>query len=191
MSILDYENQRLLDVVNEEDQIVDSVSRLEVHRAGLLHREVHVWMFGKDGNIIFQKRGLNRALAGLLDATVGGHVDSGEDYAQAALREAREETGIEILIEDLKHLKTIRYADISENPWGIKNNFFRAIYVYQNIVDYSKIRKELGVPGVGFQKISTESLDHLGDNEKSLFVPHVLKLEVPLVLKYLNKKENA
>ncbi|MBI2631002.1 NUDIX domain-containing protein [Candidatus Nomurabacteria bacterium] len=185
MSILDYESQRMLDVVDENDQVIDVVSRIKVHQAGLLHREVHVWMFENDGNLIFQKRGLNRALAGLLDATVGGHMDSGESYADAVLRETREETNLEIPIADLELLKIIRYSDVSENPWDVKNNFFRAIYIYKKTMDCDKIRKEPSVPGMGFQKISLESLDNIGDNEKPMFIPHVLKLEVPFVLTYL------
>ncbi len=185
MTILDIENQRMLDVVDENDEIIDAVSRLEVHRLGLLHREVHVWMFEKDGSIIFQKRGLNRALPGLLDATVGGHVNKGEAYAKAAQRETQEETGFEIPITDLEHLKTIRWLDMSENPWGMKNNFLRAIYIYKKTAHYDKIQNEPGVPGVGFQKISLESLYHLGENEKRLIIPHVLTLEIPLVLNYL------
>src|SRR4029078_10371505 len=96
MTDIDYENNRLLDIVNENDEIIDAKARKDVHRLGLLHREVHVWIFDEDKNIFFQKRGLHRTSPGLLDASVGGHVNVGEDYIEAAVRETLEEAGVSI-----------------------------------------------------------------------------------------------
>lgn len=186
-SILNYENQRLLDVVDENDNVVDSIARAQVHRLGALHREIHVWMLDENNNIIFQKRGLNRDSAGLLDATAGGHVDQGEDYMEAAIRETEEETGLKVNSSDLILIKKMRGSEISIDPWGTKNHFLRSVYVLKDRVDSADIRREAGIPGVSFQKISLKFLSNLSKNEESLFVPFVLKEEIPLLLKHLDK----
>lgn len=185
MSILDYENQRLLDVVDENDKVVDSVTRGNAHYTGQLHREVHVWMFDNSGNVIFQIRGLNREDAGLLDATVGEHVEKGENYIEAAIRGAKEETGLDISRSDLIFIKKIKRSIISKDPWGTKDNFFREIYLYKPAVDYKKIKKEPGMPGGGFRKISVEFLLNPDKDLIDAIKPFELKEELPLVFKHL------
>lgn len=185
MSILKYENQRLLEVVDENDKVVDLVSRAEVHLAGQLHREVHVWMIDQNNNIIFQIRGLNRDNAGLLDATVGGHVERGESYLDAAIRETKEETGFIVSPSDLVFLKKIRGSEISQDPWGLKNNFLREIYLYKPAIDYKKIKKEEGIPGGGFQKILAEFLIAPHNEFVEAIIPFVFKEELPILFKYI------
>lgn len=184
MANIDYENQRILDVVNEKDKVIGSIKRTDVHRLGLLHREVHVWMFDEDLNIIFQKRGLHRQTAGLLDATVGGHVDKGENYLAAAIRETKEETGISVSSSDLIFLKKLRGKP--DPSLGTQGNFIRYIYIYKKPVGYKKIKKEVGIPGGGFQKLSLNFLANSNKDDMRVFIPFVFTKEIPEVLKYIN-----
>src|SRR5258708_3806596 len=108
MTNINFENSRLLDVVSQNDKVIDLKTRTDVHRLGLRHREIHVWLFDGKHNMYFQKRGLHRPSAGLLDATIGGHVNKGEEYLNAAIRETKEETGISILASDLILLKKFK-----------------------------------------------------------------------------------
>jgi len=56
---------------------------------------VHVFAFNKRGDLLLQKRSpLKDLCPGLWDSSVSGHLDSGEDYATAAVRELEEEMGI-------------------------------------------------------------------------------------------------
>ena len=128
-----YENKRMLEVVNESDEVIDSKPRSEIHRLGLLHREIHVWMFDENHNIIFQKRGLHSQSAGLLDATVGGHANAGEDYIDTAVREVKEETGMTISPSDLALLTKFREKSslVKEDYLGTVNNFIRVVYIYK------------------------------------------------------------
>jgi isopentenyldiphosphate isomerase len=187
MTNLEHENNKSLDVVNENDEIIDSKSRTDVHNLGLLHREIHVWMFDQDKNVLFQKIGLHRPSAGLLDATVGGHVNMGESYLDAAVRETEEETGLSILPSDLVLLKKFRQTSdpSKENFLGTINNFIRAIYIYKNPVDDKFIRKETGIPGVGFQKLSYDFLQNPGKDYIKMFDRFILNDEIPDVLKYI------
>lgn len=87
----------IFDIVDEKDQPVGQASRQEVHgNPSLIHRVAHVLVFDDSGELFLQKRSLNKDVQpGKWDSSVGGHVDKGESYHDAALREMREELGID------------------------------------------------------------------------------------------------
>lgn len=85
----------LFDVVDELDRVVGVRPRHEVHRLGLRHRAVHVLIFNRRGEVFLQKRSmLKDSCPGLLSTSCAGHVDAGEDYDRAAVREMGEELGL-------------------------------------------------------------------------------------------------
>jgi isopentenyl-diphosphate delta-isomerase type 1 len=89
-------NERF-DVVNERDEVVGQATRREVHARGLLHRAVHVLVFDRAGRVFLQKRSMKKDMSpGLWDSSCSGHLDAGEDYDTAAVRELKEEIGITI-----------------------------------------------------------------------------------------------
>jgi 16S rRNA (adenine1518-N6/adenine1519-N6)-dimethyltransferase len=56
---------------------------------------VHVLVFNKRGEVLLQQRSaLKDAHPGVWDSSVAGHLDAGESYEAAALRELDEEMGI-------------------------------------------------------------------------------------------------
>ena len=88
-------SEELLDVVDENDSVVEVKTRGEIHAQGLMHRAVHILVFNNRGDLFLQKRSMNKdENPGLWDSSAAGHVDSGEDYLQCALREITEELGI-------------------------------------------------------------------------------------------------
>ena len=87
----------IFDVVNERDEVIGRAPRSEVHARGLLHRAVHVLVFNSRGEIFLQKRSMKKdRQPGVWDSSCSGHVDSGEDYDQTAVRELREEIGLRL-----------------------------------------------------------------------------------------------
>ncbi|MBQ8382617.1 MAG: NUDIX domain-containing protein [Clostridia bacterium] len=64
-------------------------------RDGEYHLVVYVWIIGDDGKIILSRRQKGRTFAGAWECT-GGCAQRGEDSLTAALREVREELGIEL-----------------------------------------------------------------------------------------------
>ena len=83
-----------LNIVDSNDQVIGENTRDEIHRLGQRHRSVHIFVFNSHGEIFLQKRSMQKDNdPGLWDTSVAGHVDSGEDYDQAALREVQEELG--------------------------------------------------------------------------------------------------
>jgi isopentenyldiphosphate isomerase len=83
------------DVVDERDAVVGRATRREVHARGLLHRAVHILVYDRAGRVFLQKRSMKKDLCpGLWDSSASGHLDAGEDYDTAAVRELGEEIGI-------------------------------------------------------------------------------------------------
>ena len=87
----------IFDVVDENDQVIGQKTRGEVHAQKLLHRAIHVFVFNKRGDLLLQQRSIFKdAHPGVWDSSVSGHLDAGEDYATATVRELDEEMGIHV-----------------------------------------------------------------------------------------------
>ena len=83
------------DVVDAQDVVIDVKSRAEVHREGLRHRAIHIFVFNAAGEIFLQRRSMTKDTApGKWVSSCSGHVDSGEAYDVAARRELGEEIGL-------------------------------------------------------------------------------------------------
>ncbi len=85
----------IFDVVDAQDHVVDQAERGRVHTEGLTHRAVHVFAFDRRGQLFLQKRShLKDTMPLRWDSSAAGHLDSGESYEAAAVREVEEELGI-------------------------------------------------------------------------------------------------
>lgn len=85
----------ILDVVDSDDVVIGSAERSEVYARGLSHRIVHVMVRDSRGRMLLQLRSAQSSYLPLHWSTsVGGHVDSGESYEEAAQREMMEEIGV-------------------------------------------------------------------------------------------------
>src|SRR5688572_9929677 len=88
--------EEIFDVVNERDEVIGRNTRSVVHRLGLRHRAVHVLVYNSKGAIFLQKRSMQKdTFPGAWDSSAAGHLDCGEDYDACAIREMREELGLE------------------------------------------------------------------------------------------------
>ncbi len=89
------EQDEIYAVVDAEDRVIGKATREKIHREGLFHRSVHIFVFNKDGQLYIQKRSMNKDMyPGLWDSSAAGHVDFGETYETAAARELEEELGL-------------------------------------------------------------------------------------------------
>ncbi|MBB5030682.1 16S rRNA (adenine(1518)-N(6)/adenine(1519)-N(6))-dimethyltransferase RsmA [Prosthecobacter vanneervenii] len=87
----------MFDVVNESNEVIGQLTRGEVHKRKLLHRAVHIFVINKRGQIYLQQRSHLKDVSPLKwDSSAAGHLDAGEDYATAAVRELGEEIGIHV-----------------------------------------------------------------------------------------------
>lgn len=163
----------MLNIVNESDEIIGQREREEIHRLGLLHREIHVYFFTPDKKFIFQHRSPNKdSYPDLLDATVGGHVEIGDSYIQTAIKETEEETGLKLKAEDFIFVNKSRRH--SEDPaTGKINSVFGESYAYLFKGDINKLKIEAG-KAVGFEAWSLDKLMDLNEQEKQRFIPYIL-----------------
>lgn len=89
--------EEIFDIVNERDEVISQAPRKEVHARGLWHRAVHVLVFNQRGEVFLQKRSMLKDTAkGKWDSSSSGHLDSGEEYDDCAVRELREEIGLAV-----------------------------------------------------------------------------------------------
>jgi isopentenyldiphosphate isomerase len=111
--------EEIFDVVNERDEVVGQQPRGEVHRRGLMHRAVHVLVFNAAGQVFLQKRSLKKdRQPGVWDSSASGHVDAGEDYDACAVRELREEIGLDLPAPPRRLFKLAACAETDqEHVW--------------------------------------------------------------------------
>ncbi len=90
------QSDELYDIVDEAGRVIGQATRRECHgNPSLIHRVVHIFVFNGTGDLLLQKRSANKDIQpGKWDTSVGGHVDAGEEYAEAAVRELEEELGV-------------------------------------------------------------------------------------------------
>ncbi|MEY4033080.1 MAG: hypothetical protein RL492_274 [Verrucomicrobiota bacterium] len=103
----------VFDVVDAHDQVVGSLPRSQIHRQQLRHRAIHIFWVRSDGALCLQRRSYAKDnCPGQVSTSCAGHVDSGEGYHAAAVRELREEIGLNVQDADLME---IDYAPCHED----------------------------------------------------------------------------
>ena len=130
-----------LDIVNENGfPTGEVVSRDDAHAAGIRHRTAHVWVIKENKgrtDILLQKRSMEKeSFPGMYDTSSAGHIPAGSEPLPSALRELREELGIDAP-EDL-----IRYAGVFTVRYEkefhgrlYRDNEVTWVYVYSAPVD--------------------------------------------------------
>ncbi len=83
-------------LVDEQDNEVGTLEKLEAHRKGLLHRAFSILLFNSKGELLLQKRARTKYHSGgLWTNTCCSHPLPGETILQAAHRKLAQEMGIE------------------------------------------------------------------------------------------------
>lgn len=88
----------LIDIVDENGSFTGIImDKEEAHNKNLLHNEISIFIINNKNQILLQKRSASKRFHPNKLGLCSGHVDSGESVENAALRELKEEVGIEIL----------------------------------------------------------------------------------------------
>ncbi|HEX7957304.1 MAG TPA: isopentenyl-diphosphate Delta-isomerase, partial [Pyrinomonadaceae bacterium] len=83
-------------LVDADDRELGAGEKLEVHRAGALHRAFSVFVFDGRGRLLMQRRAAGKYHSGgLWSNTACGHPRPGEATRAAARRRLREEMGLD------------------------------------------------------------------------------------------------
>lgn len=177
----------ILNIVDKKGNIIGEDTRDNIHKKGLLHKEVHVLFFTLRGEIIFQLRAKDKdTFPNLLDATVGGHVELGDDYLSTALKEMFEETGIKADKKDLRLITTI-YSRAEDSITEKINNVIRAIYAYGYKGEVGELKVEKN-KAQGFEAWSIDGLiKGLPDYERKRFIYSMLDKQSIEIYKKIRK----
>ncbi len=90
----DLDKQEIVVLVNDKDEVLGYIEKLDAHEKGLLHRAISVIIFNDKGEMLIQQRGLNKYhWAGIWSNTCCSHPRKEESYQHAAERRLFEELG--------------------------------------------------------------------------------------------------
>ncbi|MBL6603739.1 MAG: isopentenyl-diphosphate Delta-isomerase [Bacteroidetes bacterium] len=116
-------------LVDEKDNQVGLMPKLDAHQKGLLHRAFSVFIFNSDYKLLLQKRASSKYHSGgLWTNTCCSHPRDGEDTIEAANRRLYEEMGIKTSLR--KVFDFIYRAELDNNL--IENEFDHVFYGVYN-----------------------------------------------------------
>lgn len=83
-------------LVNEADEAIGVMGKMEAHERGLLHRAFSIFIFNSKGEMLLQQRALDKYHSGgLWTNTCCSHPQPEEEVSVAARRRLKEEMGFE------------------------------------------------------------------------------------------------
>lgn len=92
-------------------------------KAGDYHLVVHVWIVNDDGQFLIQRRQPWKiGFPNMWECSAGGSAIIGDDSEQAAIREVKEEIGIDLDIENGERLFTVKFKRGFDDIWLVRQN---------------------------------------------------------------------
>jgi isopentenyl-diphosphate delta-isomerase len=111
-------------LVDEQDNPLGFLEKMEAHRQGVLHRAFSVFIFNDNKELLIQKRAINKYHnGGVWSNTCCSHPLPGEDVANAAARRLMEEMGFSTTLK--KAFDFIYLASFSN---GLTEHEFDHVY---------------------------------------------------------------
>lgn len=107
-------------VVDENNENPRAVTYPEAKANGWIRRASRVFVINASGKILIQQRSEHISRPLLLDCSAAGHVDEGESYAEAAIRELCEELGVRASEKDLLELPEIKESGFFSRNYLVK-----------------------------------------------------------------------
>ena len=87
----------IFDIVDEDDKVVGTATRKNVHAKGHIHRSVLFFLTDGKGRIfVSQRTATKEFFPEYWSIVFGGHLHAGETYEQAIARESEEELGLRL-----------------------------------------------------------------------------------------------
>jgi isopentenyl-diphosphate Delta-isomerase len=168
-------------LVNELDEPVGVMEKIEAHKQAKLHRAFSVFIFNSQGEMLLQQRADNKYhSAGLWTNACCSHPVPGEETYSAALRRLREELGFTTRLEKAF---TFKYRTEFEN--GLTEN--EIDHVYTGVYDGAILPDNDEVKNFGFRSLPgiEQSLRDHPDEFTSWFI-----IAFPRIKKWISGKKN-
>eukprot|EP01118_Nematostelium_gracile_P002034 TRINITY_DN12131_c0_g1_i1.p1 TRINITY_DN12131_c0_g1~~TRINITY_DN12131_c0_g1_i1.p1 ORF type:complete len:187 (-),score=50.02 TRINITY_DN12131_c0_g1_i1:4-564(-) len=134
--------EELLDVLDENgNQTGVALPRSEVHKKGLWHRVVHLWIVNKKGELIIQKRSPQKeSWPNKWDISAAGHCSAGDSSVVSAMREVEEELGYKLELKEIEDafLFSVKIESI-QNGGAYINKEWVDLYLLEKEIDLSTL----------------------------------------------------
>ena len=98
----------LVDKLNNKYEPLNKVGERSEKILGEYNQIVHVWIMNDKKEFLIQKRSLNKKVFPGMWSQTGGGVDAGETITQGALRESKEELGIDISEDKIEFMLSFK-----------------------------------------------------------------------------------
>ena len=124
-------------LVDEKDQVLGYLDKLEAHKKGLLHRAISVIVYNSKGEMLIQQRSLKKYhWAGIWSNTCCSHPRKNETFKQAAERRLFEELGFKT---ELKEEFNFIYKAL-DKPSGLTEYEYDTVFtgVYDKPFEFNK-----------------------------------------------------
>ncbi len=114
-----------IDIFDENNNPTGEIKeKAQAHEDGNFHRTAHIWIMNDKKELLLQKRSATKkSHPNCWDISGAGHIRAGESVTVGAIRELKEELGIEVNEKDLQYIATIKST---KNP---KNMEFGYVYL--------------------------------------------------------------
>lgn len=157
--------EEMLDIYDEGWEHIGTAPRSEVHEKGLLHQVVHCWIIAQSEPVLyFQQRAHTKEdFPDCYDLACGGHIDAGEKPGTAAIREIREEIGLDIQTEQLVSLGKYRAPDFKIDGYFDRaiSNVFVLRWDHPPFVPGQEVEQMVCVPAAEFYRMEVENAERI------------------------------
>jgi len=92
-------------------------------KEGEYSQVVHLWIQNDEGKFLFQKRSMNKRVFPGKWSVTGGGCECEESPVEAAKRECKEELGVELNIENMELIMSIKRIKVFMDIFLLKQNF--------------------------------------------------------------------
>lgn len=179
--MFEHEEREILDVVNDNDEVIGIIARSDMMQLketpGRYLRAVDIFIQRSNSDIYLPRRSKEKKLfPGGYDFSAAGHVNSGESYEQACVREVLEEAGIETTPDDY-----IFIAKLSPTPQLF---YFDVIYLLRTDVE-----PKLSPEHTEGTWIAPSSLESTVKNDTP--TKDTLITDIPILIDYLKREQTV
>ena len=112
----------LVDKLDNKRQPLHKIVERHEKIDGEYRQSVHTWIQNSKGEFLIQKRSPNKTTFPNMWSQTGGGVDAGETSLQGALRECKEELGININPDNMEFILSFKRKYVFVDVWLVKQD---------------------------------------------------------------------
>ena len=112
----------IVDVYNKRREKTNRTCERGKQKEGEYGLSVHIWIMNKEGKFLVQKRSKNKKIFPDMWSLIAGAVDTGETSEEGAIREAKEEIGVDINKDDMELILSFKRTHNFLDVWLVRKD---------------------------------------------------------------------